>query len=99
MVLHNDKVEITYNYTDKKEGPDDDRWDFLLCETIFETPLYENKTARTFTQTMQVFIYFKKAKKRKKERVGHFLGVQLALTWRRWRDLNYLIHMISRKMG
>ena len=81
MVLHNDKVEITYNYTDKKEGPDDDHRDLLLYETIFETPLYENKTARTFTQTMQVFIYFQKANTaQKKERVGHFLGVQLALT-------------------
>ena len=50
-------VEITYNYTDNKEGPDDDRRNFLLCETTFETPLHENKTERTFTQTMQVFIY------------------------------------------
>ena len=58
VVLYDDKVEITYNYTDNKEGPDDDRRDFLLCETTFETPLYEIKTARTFTQTMQVFIYF-----------------------------------------
>lgn len=58
VVLYDDKVEITYNYTDNKEGPDDDRRDFLLYETTFETPLYENKTARTFTQTMQVFIYF-----------------------------------------
>jgi hypothetical protein len=58
VVLYNDKVEITYNYTDNKEGPDDDRRDFLLCETTFETPLYVIKTARTFTQTMQVFIYF-----------------------------------------
>ena len=30
----------------------------FLCETTFETALYEIKTARTFTQTMRVFIYF-----------------------------------------
>ena len=59
-------VEITYNYTDNKEGPDDDHRDYLLCETTFETPLYENKTARTFTQTMQVLIFSKKQKRRKK---------------------------------
>ena len=60
-------VEITYNYTDNKEGPDDDRRIFLLCETTFETPLYENKTAKTFTQTMQVLIFSKKQKRRKKK--------------------------------
>ena len=58
VVLYDDKVEITYNYTDNKEDPDDDHRDFLLCETTFETPLYENKTARTVTQTMQVLIFF-----------------------------------------
>ena len=65
-------VEITYNYTDNKEGPDDDRRDYLLRETTFETPLYENKTARTFTQTMQVLIFSKKPNSAKKSESDTF---------------------------
>ena len=39
-------------------GPDNDDRDFLLCEKSFDTPLYEIKTAKTLTQTIQVFVYF-----------------------------------------
>jgi hypothetical protein len=66
------RAEITYNYADNKEDPDDDRRDFLLCETTFETPLYEIKTARTFTQTMQMLIYLYKPKAQKKSGLNTF---------------------------
>ena len=66
------RAEITYNYAANKEDPDDDRRDFLLCETTFETPLYEIKTARTFTQTMQMLIYLYKQKAQKKSGVDTF---------------------------
>lgn len=58
IVVYDDKIEITYNYTDNKKGPDGEDRDFLLCEKSFDTPLYEIKTAKTLTQTIQVFVYF-----------------------------------------
>ena len=58
ITVYDDRIEITYNYTDNKKGPDGEDRDFLLCEKSFDTPLYEIKTAKTHTQTVQVFVYF-----------------------------------------
>ena len=58
ITVYDDRIEITYNYTGNKKGPDNDNRDFLLCEKSFDTPLYEIKTAKTQTQTVQVFVYF-----------------------------------------
>ena len=49
IVVYDDKIEITYNYTEKRKSPDDENRDFLLCEKSFYTPLYEIKTARMLT--------------------------------------------------
>ena len=76
------KAEITYNFADNKKDPDDDRRDFCYAKQLLKRHCMKSRLQEPVHRPCRCSFISKK-QKAPKERVGHFLGVQLALTWRR----------------